>query len=161
MTRKLLLAAAAVIVAAGVSGQSAWSEPTSGVKAGSLTCNADGGWGFVFGSSHDLDCTYTDNNGSLERYTGRIDKFGVDIGYRGGGIIAWAVLAPTTNVAKGAMAGTYSGVTGGAAVGVGGSANVLVGGSERTVSLQPVSVEGMTGLNVAAGLAQIVLKAVN
>ena len=156
MTCKLFLAAAAVVVVAGVSGQPAWAE--GGVKAGSLTCNVDGGWGFVFGSSHDLDCTYTNSNGALERYTGHIDKFGVDVGYRGGGIIAWAVLAPTTDVAKGAMAGTYGGVTGGAAVGVGATANVLIGGSDKTVSLQPVSVEGMTGLNVAAGIAQIVLK---
>ncbi len=56
------------------------------------------------------------------------------------------------------MAGTYGGVTGGAAVGVGANANVLIGGSDKTVSLQPVSVEGMTGLNVATGVAQIVLK---
>ena len=155
MNRKLWVAAAAMVVAAGLAGQPAWAE--SGVKAGSLTCNVAGGWGFVFGSTHDLDCTYADNNGSVERYTGHIDKFGVDVGYRAGGIIAWAVLAPTADIAKGAMAGTYGGVTGGAAVGVGAGANVLVGGSGQTVSLQPVSVEGMTGLNVAAGIAQIVL----
>ncbi len=92
MTCRLFLAAAAVVVVAGVSGQPAWAE--GGVKAGSLTCNVDGGWGFVFGSSHDLDCTYTNSNGALERYTGHIDKFGVDVGYRGGGIIAWASLRP-------------------------------------------------------------------
>jgi hypothetical protein len=127
------------------------------VKAGYLTCNVAGGWGVVFGSTHELDCTYADNNGSVERYTGHINKFGVDIGYRAGGIVAWAVLAPTADAAKGAIAGTYIGATGGAAVVVGAGANVLVGGSGDTVSLQPVSIEGMTGLNVAAGIAQIVL----
>jgi hypothetical protein len=40
-------------------------------------------------------------------------------------------------------------------VGVG--ANVLVGGSSDTISLQPVSIEGGTGLNVAGGFASISL----
>ncbi len=156
MTWKLSVAVAAVALAAGLSGQPAWSQ-AAGTKAGVLTCNVDSGWGFVFGSTRDLKCTYSDNNGTTERYSGHIDKFGVDIGYHAGGIIAWAVIAPTANVEKGALVGTYGGLTGGAAVGVGASANLLVGGSNRTVSLQPLSVEGMTGLNVAAGIGGIVL----
>jgi hypothetical protein len=156
MNWKVGLAATAAVVVAGLAGQPASAD--NAVKAGALTCDVAGGWGIVFGSTHDLNCTYADNNGQTERYTGRIDKFGVDLGYHAGGIIAWAVLAPTQNVGKGALAGTYVGVTGGAAVGVGAQANVLVGGSGQTISLQPVSVEGMTGLNVAAGVAQIVLK---
>lgn len=156
MSRKVWLAAVALAVAAGLSGSPAWSQ-TSGVKAGSLTCNVDSGWGLVFGSTRNLDCTYADNNGTIERYTGHIDKFGVDIGYHANGIVAWAVVAPTADIAKGALAGAYGGVTGGAAFGVGLGANVLVGGSGQTVALQPVSIEGMTGLNVAAGIADIVL----
>ena len=37
-------------------------------------------------------------------------------------------------------------------------ANVLIGGSNSTISLQPVSVEGNTGLNVAAGIGSISLR---
>lgn len=155
MNWKLGLAAAAVVVATGLSAHPAWSQ--TGVKAGALTCDVDSGWGWVIASSRDLKCTYSDNNGQMERYTGHIDKLGVDIGYHGGGIVAWAVLAPTENLGKGALAGTYAGVTGGAAVGVGATANVLIGGSNKTVSLQPLSVEGLAGINVAAGVAQIVL----
>lgn len=158
MNRKLRWLAAVAVVG-GASGEPAWSQQTSGVKAGILTCNVDSGWGFVFGSTRDLKCTYADNNGSAERYGGHISKFGVDIGYHAGGIVAWAVVAPTSDIAKGALAGTYGGVTGGAAVGVGAGANVLVGGMQRSVALQPVSVEGMTGINVAAGIASIELKA--
>ena len=150
---KLGLAAAAI--AAGLSIQPAAAQ--SGVKAGVLTCDVASGWGIVFGSTRDLKCVYSDNNGTSERYTGHIDKFGVDLGYHGAGVIAWAVLAPTANVAKGAIAGTYGGVTAGAAVGVGPGGNLLIGGSGNTISLQPLSFEGMTGLNVAAGVAQIVL----
>jgi hypothetical protein len=149
---------AVVVVVAGTSGEPAWSQQTSGIKAGILTCNVDSGWGFVFGSTRDLKCTYADNNGSAERYGGHISKFGVDLGYHAGGIVAWAVLAPTSNIDKGALAGTYGGVTGGAAVGVGAGANVLIGGTQRSVALQPISVEGMTGINVAAGIASMELK---
>ncbi len=158
MIGKACLAAAAVTVAVGLSGQPAAAQ--SGVKAGVLTCDVASGWGFVFGSTHDLRCTYSDNNGSVEHYTGKIDKYGVDVGYHAAGVIAWAVLAPTTNIAKGALAGSYGGVTGAVAAGVGASANLLVGNSSgQTVSLQPLSVGGMTGVNLAFGIAQITLAA--
>jgi hypothetical protein len=152
------MAAAAIAVTAVLSGQPAWSQKTSGVKTGVLTCNVEGGWGLVFGSTRDLKCTYADSNNKVDHYVGHIDKFGVDLGYQAGGVIVWAVLSPTKDVSPGALAGTYAGVTGGASVGVGGNANVLVGGAQRTISLQPLSIEGATGVNVAAGVAQIVLK---
>lgn len=128
-------------------------------KAGTLTCHVDQGFGFVFGSSRSLACTYTDaNDGRVEHYTGDISKFGVDIGYLQSGVIVWAVLAPTTNLAAGALSGGYVGVTAGGSLGAGAAANVLSGGSENALSLQPISVEGDTGLNVAAGIAAITLK---
>jgi Protein of unknown function (DUF992) len=34
---------------------------------------------------------------------------------------------------------------------------VLVGGSSNSIALQPVSFEGSTGLNVAAGIAEVSL----
>jgi Protein of unknown function (DUF992) len=137
--------------------QPAWSQSSGGVKAGVLTCNVASGWSLVFGSTRDLKCTFSANNGHVDHYSGHINKYGVDIGYTAAGVIAWAVLAPTSDVGKGALAGTYGGVTGSAAVGVGAGANVLVGGSGQTISLQPLSVEGLTGLNIAAGIAGIVL----
>lgn len=156
MTKKFCLAAAALAIAAGLSVQPASAQ--SAVRAGVLNCDVTSGWGFVFGSTRDVNCTFTDSANKTERYVGHIDKFGVDIGYHAGGVVIWAVLAPTSNLGKGALAGTYGGVTGGAAVGVGAGANVLIGGSQNSVSLQPVSIEGMAGLNVAAGIAQIVLR---
>jgi hypothetical protein len=151
-----LTTAAIVAVAAAQSSQPAWSQ--SSVKAGVLTCNVASGWSMVFGSTRDLKCTYSGTNGHVDHYTGHINKYGVDVGYTAAGVIAWAVLAPTSDVGKGALAGTYGGVTGGATFGVGAGANVLLGGSNKTISLQPLSVEGMTGLNLAAGIAGMVLK---
>jgi hypothetical protein len=128
---------------------------TSGVKAGVLTCNVSSGWGFVFGSSKNLNCTFDPTSGASEKYKGTINKYGVDIGYEQGGVMVWGVFAPG-DVAPGSLAGDYAGVTAGGSVGVGASANALIGGSNN-ISLQPVSIEGMTGLNVAAGVASISL----
>jgi hypothetical protein len=67
------------------------------------------------------------------------------------------VVAPTINLAPGALSGNYVGATASATAGVGVGANVLVGGSGNSIALQPVSIEGNTGLNVAAGIGAITL----
>ena len=151
----VLVAAAALAVTALAPGTPARADAT--VKAGVLTCQVDSGWGFVFGSSRKLKCTYS-GSGRVERYAGTISKFGVDIGYEQSGVIVWGVFAPTSDLGTGALAGSYGGATGGASVGVGAGANVLIGGSTKSISLQPLSIEGSKGLNVAAGIAAISLK---
>jgi hypothetical protein len=127
------------------------------VKIGMMTCHVSSGWGFVFGSTRDLRCVFT-GEGRTENYSGKISKFGVDIGFQQSGVIIWAVLAPSTDLKAGALTGDYGGVTAGAAAGVGGNANVLLGGSTKSISLQPVSIEGDTGINLAVGIAAISLK---
>jgi hypothetical protein len=126
-----------------------------GVKVGSLTCNVASGWGFVFGSSKDLHCTFRQDNKHAVHYTGSISKFGVDVGYTEGGVLMWGVVAPTSDMRDGALAGDYVGASAGASVGVGVGANVLVGGFDKSFSLQPLSVSGNQGLNVAAGIGSI------
>ena len=131
------------------------------MNVGSLTCTVAGGVGFVFGSSKELTCLFNRTNGVAERYTGSIKKFGVDIGFTKEAQIVWLVFAPG-GIGAGALSGAYAGATGsatvGVGVGVGVGANVLVGGSNKQVSLQPVSVEGSVGLNVAAGIAEVELR---
>ena len=159
MRSKLSLAMAAAVLAGGAfaSGTPASAQP-AGVAVGTLTCNVSSGWGFIFGSSRDLRCTYSPRPGVAEHYAGKIGKFGVDIGYVSNAVIVWSVVAPTSDLRPGAIAGDYAGATGGASVGVGVGANVLVGGSNRSITLQPVSFEGNTGLNVAAGIGSITLR---
>ena len=155
MFRKLAVAPALMIA------MFAFETPAraqGGVRVGTLTCSVAGGWGFVFGSSKAIRCTLAPGGGRPEHYAGSINKFGVDIGYTQGGVLVWGVLAPTANLAPGALSGNYVGATGSATVGVGAGANVLVGGSNRTISLQPVSIEGNTGLNVAAGIGAMNLR---
>ncbi|HEX4157973.1 MAG TPA: DUF992 domain-containing protein [Rhizomicrobium sp.] len=128
----------------------------AGVKIGVLTCHVSSGWGFIFGSSKDLRCNFAGGHFG-ERYVGSVSKFGVDIGYTSGGVLVWDVFAPTAGYRRGALAGDYAGATASATVGVGAGANVLVGGSGRSIALQPVSIEGNSGLNVAAGIGSITL----
>ena len=151
-----LVGMAAAALAAGIAAPASAQQP-QGVTAGTLTCNAASGWGYIVGSTTDLKCTYTNTAGKVEHYNGSITKVGVDIGYHEGGVLIWGVLAPTSGIEKGALAGNYGGVTAGATVGVGAGANLLVGGSNKSISLQPLSVEGATGVNVAAGLAGLTL----
>ncbi|MGH7779902.1 MAG: DUF992 domain-containing protein [Candidatus Binataceae bacterium] len=128
------------------------------VRTGYLTCHVAAGWGFIFGSSRDLKCAYAMQPGYTEYYTGSISKFGADIGYLQSGVILWSVAAPTNNLGQGALAGHYAGATASLALGVGAGANVLLGGFKNSIALQPISVEGQNGLNIAAGVAQLTLK---
>ncbi|HEX4080513.1 MAG TPA: DUF992 domain-containing protein [Rhizomicrobium sp.] len=128
----------------------------AGVKVGVLTCHVSSGWGFIFGSSKDLRCNFAGNRFG-ERYVGSINKFGVDIGYTAGGVLVWDVFAPTSGMRRGALSGSYAGATASATVGLGVGANALVGGSDRSIALQPLSIEGNSGLNVAAGIGSITL----
>jgi hypothetical protein len=130
------------------------------VKIGTLSCHEQSGWGFVFGSSHAVRCTFSSGS-HVERYSGAISKFGVDIGYQQSGVLIWEVLAPTDHYGPGTLAGHYGGVTAGATVVVGLSANALIGGSNSSIALQPLSVEGNAGLNVAAGIGELTLRTHN
>jgi hypothetical protein len=149
---------AAAVVAASVGLATALATPAAaqgGVNVGNLTCNVSSGWGFVFGSSKGLNCTFAGAGGRYEYYSGNIAKFGVDIGYTQGGVLIWTVVAPTAVLAPGALAGSYAGATASATVGVGVGANALIGGSGNTIALQPLSISGNTGLNVAGGIGAI------
>jgi hypothetical protein len=150
-----LMVGAAIAMAA-LSG--AANAAPAGVKVGTLTCNVAGGAGFIFGSSKDLTCSYEPTKARVERYIGTVSKWGVDIGYTGKGRLVWAVFAPSSDVRPGALEGEYAGATAQATVGVGLGANALIGGLDKSIALQPLSVQGSTGLNVAAGIGQISLK---
>jgi hypothetical protein len=130
----------------------------AGVKVGSLTCNIASGFGFLFGSSKELKCTFASNGGAGEHYTGTFSKYGLDIGFANAGVLVWGVIAPTSDMRNGALQGDYAGATADATIGVGLGANVLIGGMDKSIALQPLSISGSTGLNFAAGVGVISLK---
>jgi hypothetical protein len=128
------------------------------VEIGFLTCKVAGGIGFVFGSSKELECDFKGPHGT-EHYSGSIDRFGIDLGFTDGSKIVWTVFAPSKDVPSGALAGNYAGVSAEATAGLGVGANALLGGSAKSIALQPLSVQGQEGLNVAVGIAELRLHA--
>lgn len=131
----------------------------SGVNVGVLKCTVAGGVGLIFGSSKTMECKFEAAEGApAAAYHGTITKVGIDIGVTEKSYITWVVFAPGKLKAN-ALAGTYVGATADVAIGVGLGANVLVGGFEKSIALQPLSVSGEEGLNVAVGIGAIELKA--
>ena len=161
---KRSVSALAVVMLATVLGAStvtsAWAQRVQRaqrVQAGTLLCDISAGIGFIIGSQKQVACVFSPSQrGPREVYVGSITKFGLDVGVTTGGQMAWTVYAPTTR-RFGALAGSYGGASAEATHQGGGGLNVLLGGSDRTVMLQPLSVEGQTGLNVAAGVTGLEL----
>ena len=148
------LGASAIAMTAFVASPQAQSR----VEVGVLTCTAASSTGFIVGSTRDLRCRFN-RQGKDEVYTGKISKFGIDIGVTQQAEIAWAVLAPTSNLPARSLVGGYGGVSAEATVGVGIGANALIGGSAKSIVLQPLSVQAQQGLNIAAGVASLELHA--
>ena len=151
--KKLALAA---LVTLGLAASPAFAK-TTGVKIGVLNCDVSAGVGMIVASSKSVTCTFDRAVGGKEYYKGTIEKLGIDIGFTGKGVMTWVVFAPG-QIAKGALQGRYAGASAEASVAVGLGANVLVGGSQNSIALQPVSVEGSAGVNIAAGLASFKLE---
>lgn len=157
MHRSLSAFAALAVVAAVALPVPTMAQAPDRTKAGTLTCDISAGIGLIIASKKDVTCMFTPSQaGPREVYTGSIGKFGLDVGATSGGEMIWAVFAPSDRK-FGALAGNYGGASAEATVGAGVGANVLIGGSNRTVTLQPVSVTGQTGLNLAVGVAGLEL----
>ncbi len=134
------------------------ASEVGGQQIGMLDCTIDGGWGMFLGSSKAVNCQFKHRNGEVERYTGSMDKLGLDIGMTEKSYMTWVVFTTAANKpGDNALAGTYVGVSAGASLGIGLGANALVGGSGKQIGLQPVSVESVSGVNVALALASLTL----
>jgi hypothetical protein len=131
----------------------------NGAKAGLLSCNMSPSVGLIIGSHQHIRCSFRpDSGGPAEFYSGSITRIGLDVGFRAGGTMAWAVFAPTSGLHHGALRGHYVGASGDASLGIGAGGKLLVGGSHKTISLQPLSVSGQVGVNLALGVAGLTLR---
>jgi hypothetical protein len=149
-TLAMLALAAGVTLAAG----NAMAE--SGVKIGTLSCKVSGGAAYIVGSNRDLTCNFKGLNGSHEKYTGSIQKVGIDLGNTDEAAMGWVVIA-LGGMEDGALAGNYVGAAADASLGIGGGAKVLIGGFERSFMLQPISLQAQTGVNLALTVAAMQL----
>jgi len=134
------------------------SAATNVVHVGALTCNTGPSIGLIIGSQQQMNCIFISRAGLRETYTGTINRLGLDVGLTAGGRLVWRVYAPTAGLKGHALAGNYVGGSANASLVVGAGANALVGGSNRSVTLQPLSVEGRVGANLALGIANLTLQ---
>ena len=155
MRRSLILAGVAMAtLVASASAQ----QPMQRVQIGVLECRGGASIGFIVGSVTNLGCVLRADGLPDDRYIATIRKVGVDLGITQESALAWGVFAPTARLGPGALSGNYAGAQGSASVGVGVGGNALIGGSDNSIALQPLSVQGQVGINVAAGLESLELR---
>ncbi|THD63075.1 MAG: DUF992 domain-containing protein [Bradyrhizobium sp.] len=133
-------------------------QPMQRVQIGVLECRGGASVGFIVGSVTNLGCVLHADGMPDDRYVATIRKVGVDLGITQESALAWGVFAPSARLGPGGLSGNYAGAQGSASVGVGVGGNALIGGSENSIALQPLSVQGQVGLNVAAGLESLELR---
>jgi hypothetical protein len=150
-----LLGVATAMLIASIAGAQAQQ---SRVQIGILECRGGASVGFIVGSVTNLGCVLRADGRPDEPYVATIRKVGLDIGITQETALGWAVFAPVERHGPGDLSGNYAGAQGSASVGVGLGANVLVGGSANSIALQPLSLQGSTGLNVAVGLEGLELR---
>jgi Protein of unknown function (DUF992) len=157
MRRLIILAGTAVaMLATSFAGASA--QQPGLVQVGVLECRGGASIGFIVGSVTNLGCLLRVDGRPEDRYIATIRKVGVDLGITQETALAWGVFAPTRYLGPGDLSGNYAGAQGSATIGVGAGGNVLVGGSNNSIALQPLSLQGQVGLNVAAGLESLELR---
>ena len=147
------LATAGLVLGAGA------AQADARVKIGVLSCDVAAGTGYIIGSSKDMTCWFHGDGYAPETYQGTIQKFGLDIGVTHRTHIEWLVFAATnTRYSRHALAGEYIGASAEGTIGVGVGANWLIGGSHRSFSLQPISVQAQTGVNLSLALSNLTLR---
>ena len=152
--RRSLLAAA--VLATSISG--AHAQQVQRVQVGVLECRGGASVGFVVGSVTNLGCVLRADGMPEDRYVATIRKVGLDLGITQESALAWGVFAPVAQLGPGGLSGDYVGAQGSATLGVGAGGNVLVGGSNNTIALQPLSLQGQTGINLAIGVTGLRLE---
>ena len=157
MRRFPVLATAITLLVASVAAASA-QQLMQRVQVGILECRGGASVGFVVGSVTNLGCVLRVDGAPEDRYIATIRKVGLDLGITQESALAWGVYAPVARLGPGDLAGDYAGAQGSATLGVGVGGNVLIGGSDNSIALQPLSVQGQVGVNIAAGLASLELR---
>src|ERR1700709_939610 len=157
MRRSFILAGIAAVMLAGAFA-GADAQPIQRGQIVVLECRGGASIGFIVGSVTNLGCVLRVDGLPEDRYIATIRKVGVDLGITQESALAWGVYAPVARLGPGALSGTYAGAQGSASIGVGVGGNVLIGGSDNSIALQPLSVQGQVGLNVAAGLESLELR---
>lgn len=154
---KRLLSTATVLVTLLMTSGNALAAKS--VNLGMLVCDLSKGIGLIVIEKQKMTCEFRPISGPNEAYAGKITDIGIELGEVKEGHLIWGVFAAAlTDMQPGALAGHYAGVEADAALGLGVGANALIGGTGKGFVLQPLSVEGEVGINVAAGIRTVTLE---
>ncbi len=134
------------------------AQPMQRVQIGVLECRGAASVGFIVGSVTNLGCVFRSDNMPEDRYVATIRKVGLDLGITQESALAWGVFAPVARLGPGDLSGNYAGAQSSASLGVGFGGNALFGGSANSIALQPLSVQGQVGLNLALGVEALELR---
>lgn len=154
MIRKAIWLSAASFIAASTTTGSAQISTEVGV----LSCDVSVGIGLIIEQKQKVACTLSNGGGVSQKYKGSINQYGLELGEVTGGHLTWTVLAATTTVAPGALAGTYAGAEADASLGRGAGVQVLIGGTGNAFTLQPMAVETEKGTALSAGVETLTLE---
>ncbi|MGH6780023.1 MAG: DUF992 domain-containing protein [Bradyrhizobium sp.] len=158
MRRQTVVAGITAILLAASSAPAVAQQPMQRVRIGVLECRGAPSIGFIVGSVTNLGCLLHVDGRPDDRYIATIRKVGIDLGITQQTTLAWVVYAPVAWLGRGDLSGNYVGAQGSASLGVGLGGNVLAGGSSNSIALQPLSVQGQVGVNIAAGLESLELR---
>ncbi|MBS7545954.1 DUF992 domain-containing protein [Ancylobacter oerskovii] len=145
-----------LVLAFAAAAASAPASAKERVDAGVLVCSVGSSISMIVSSKQELSCTFKPVNGPDVNYKGVISRVGLDLGVTGAGMMTWGVASLTKKVTPAALAGKYAGVSADVALGVGVGANALVG-TDKSIALNPISVEGNIGASLALGVAEMTL----
>jgi hypothetical protein len=137
------------------------SRQSSGqwTHVGTLRCTLNPNIAFTITGHQSMECWFTPKSTDPpQAYQGAINMVGLNIDLAAGGVLAWAVFAPTVGIPVGALAGEYVGASGDIGIIAGVETNILIGGSGRTLALQPVSLGGSLAIKVALGVSVVKLR---
>jgi len=135
------------------------AKAQGGVEVGFLTCRLTETSNLIVYSKESFQCEFQPNSASPDFYVGQIKSFGANLQLKSDTTLVWGVIAPTNfEHSPGSLRGTYVGGSGEASFIGGVGAKVLVGGSGNTISLQPVSISGITGVGANVGIQSFELK---
>lgn len=167
MMKKIVMAAATAALALTVgacmqqstSQQLNTTNANSRIYIGSLTCNIEGGTGYILGSSKSMDCVFLSKDGvQSAQYTGTINKVGVDIGYTKAIHTIWRVYTLGPDRPANSLSGTYVGEQGTVAAGGQAGGNWIYGGPNAEIGMIASGIVQDAGYNLAMGIGAMTLK---
>ncbi|MGY3447995.1 DUF992 domain-containing protein [Bradyrhizobium sp. USDA 4353] len=151
---RLLVLSVLLLVSVAPLAQAHASRP---MRVGVLECEGRRTTGKLVMSNARLRCVFRSQGRAPERYVAKVRRYGLDLGLTDETRMAWAVTAPVNDFGRSELGGRYGGVSANAAALVGFGGSFLLRDTDRATQLQPISLQGQTGMNLAAGITEVEL----